>query len=140
MLIIKDEYIYLRILFSVKKNKVWKLGKIFSMKYKFIFNPETKQIGFYIKKSSPLSKNSTYEKMDKILNNEKKNSNVIFGYKIIFIIILFIFLCFLVIKYYKIICNLTRQKRKNEIILINDYKYYSKNNFKEMESFNNNTE
>ena len=140
LLIIKDEYIYLRILFSEKKNKVWKLGKIFSMKYKFIFNPETKQIGFYIKKSSPLSKNSTYEKMDKILNNEKKNSNVIFGYKIIFIIILFIFLCFLVIKYYKIICNLTRQKRKNEIILINDYKYYSKNNFKEMESFNNNTE
>ena len=32
---------------------------------------------------------------------------------------------------------MTRQKRKNEIILINDYKYYEKNNVKEMESLNN---
>ena len=140
LLFIKDDYIYLRILFSEKEKKVWKLGKLFSMKYKFIFNPETKQVGFYIKESSPSTKNETIEKMNKILNKEKKGKNANLAYKIVFIIISFIFLCFLVIKYYKIICNFTRQKRKNEIILINDYKYYSKNNFKEMESFNNNAE
>jgi hypothetical protein len=134
LLIIKDEYIYFRILFSDKGNKVWKLGKIFSMKYKFVFNPETKQVGFYTRVIS--SKNITKEKSNKALH-EQNNSNKSLTYKIFIIICLFILLSFLMIKYYKIICNMTRQKRKNEIILINDYKYYEKNNVKEMESLNN---
>ena len=134
LLIIKDEYIYLRILFSDKGNKVWKLGKIFSMKYKFVFNPETKQVGFYTRVLS--SKNITKEKSNKALH-EQNNSNKSLTYKIFIIICLFILLSFLMIKYYKIICNMTRQKRKNEIILINGYKYYEKNNVKEIESLNN---
>jgi len=134
LLIIKDEYIYLRILFSDKGNKVWKLGKIFSMKYKFVFNPQTKQVGFYTRVIS--SKNITKEKSNKALH-EQNNSNKSLTYKIFIIICLFILLSFLMNKYYKIICNMTRQKRKNEIILINDYKYYEKNNVKEMESLNN---
>ena len=135
LLIRKDDYIYFRILFSEKGNKVWKLGKVFSMKYKFIFNPETKQVGFYIRQSS--SKNITIEKNNKVLRKEN-NSNKSLIYKIFIIVCLFILLSILLLKYYKIICNITRQKRKNEIILINDYKYYEKNNVKEMEYFNNN--
>ena len=137
LLIRKDDYIYFRILFSEKGNKIWKLGKVFSMKYKFIFNPETKQVGFYIRQSS--SKNITIEKNNKVLRKEN-NSNKSLIYKIFIIVCLFILLSILLLKYYKIICNITRQKRKNEIILINDYKYYEKNNVKEMESLNNNNE
>ena len=44
LLVIKDEYVYLKIVFSMKGNKIWKMGKIFSFKYQFVFNPETKQI------------------------------------------------------------------------------------------------
>ena len=47
LLMIKGDFIYLKILFSSKGNKIWKLGKLFSLKYQFTFNPETKQIGFY---------------------------------------------------------------------------------------------
>ena len=132
----KDDYIYLKIAFSVKGNNVWKLGKLFSLKYKFVFNPETKQVGFYLRESSQnISKEKRIENLDKI----KYSNNFIF-LKILAIITLIILLSFLGIKYYKILCNFKRQKRKNEITLINEYKYDSNSKEKEMTSLNNNND
>ena len=129
ILFIKNDYIYLRILFNDNKikNKIWKLGKPFSLKYKFVFNPETKQVGFYNKDYSNEAKNK------KILNDDNgKDIKKDITIKIFIIVIFGILLIYLLFKTYKIISNIKRQKRKNEIIIINDYKYYSQNNIKEM--------
>ena len=43
----KDDYVYFLLFYStIQKNK-WTLGKPFLKKYPFIFNPDTKDIGFY---------------------------------------------------------------------------------------------
>ena len=147
LLMIKGDFIYLKILFSSKGNKIWKLGKLFSLKYQFTFNPETKQIGFYrnIKQiiSSILKKVEKNGKIDK----QKINTRNYLVYKIILVIILiiplksiFIVFVYLFWKYYKIICNFKRQKRKNEITLINDVKTNVDNNLKEMENLNDGNE
>ena len=140
LLMIKGDFIYLKILFSSKGNKIWKLGKLFSLKYQFTFNPETKQIGFYrnIKQiiSSILKKVEKNGKIDK----QKINTRNYLVYKIILVIILIIVFVYLFWKYYKIICNLKRQKRKNEITLINDVKTNVDNNLKEMENLNDGNE
>ena len=119
----------MRILFNDNKikNKIWKLGKPFSLKYKFVFNPETKQVGFYNKDYSNEAKNK------KILNDDNGNDiKKDITIKIFIIVIFGILLIYLLFKTCKIISNIKRQKRKNEIIIINDYKYYSQNNIKEM--------
>ena len=137
LLLIKDEYLYLKILFSAKGNKIWRLGKIFSLKYQFIFNPESKQIGFYKNIKQVISSVSEEEGKNKKIEKEKEgNPPNYLIYKVILVIILVIAFTFLFMKYYKIICNLKRQKRKNEITLINDNKINSDNNLKEMENIN----
>ena len=73
-------------------------------------------------------------KNEKIEKEKEKNTNNYLIYKIILVIILVIAFTFLFMKYYKIICNLKRQKRKNEISLINDNKINSDKNLKEMEN------
>ena len=141
LLMIKDDYIYLKIIFSTKENKIWKMGKIFSLKYQFIFNPESKQIGFYrnIKKVKRTVSNE--EGKNGIIEKEKEkakgiNNQNYLVYKIILIIILIITFAYLLIKYYKILCNLKRQKRKNEITLINENKINADNDLKEMVNLN----
>ena len=104
------------------------------MKYKFIFNPETKQVGFY-NKDYP-----TREENKKLLNNGNDNDiNKDTTIKIFIIVIFGILLMYLVFKTYKIISSIKRQKRKNEITIINDYKYYSQKNIKEMNIISENT-
>ena len=44
----KGDYIIIKIVFP-KFSYSWTLGRPFSLKYKFIFNPDLKQIGFIIK-------------------------------------------------------------------------------------------
>ena len=131
ILFIKENYIYLKILFSENTiNKVWKLGKPFSLKYKFIFNPETKQIGFYNK---DYSSNTVNKKIISTNDDDEDDEiNVYIIIRIFFIMILCILLFFLGIKICSIISNIKRQKRKNEITIIDDYKYYSEKNSKEM--------
>ena len=93
ILFIKEDYIYLKILFNDNNlnNNIWKLGKPFSLKYKFIFNPETKQIGFYNKDYSTKSENR------KIKNNNNdnliNNGNFI---RIFFIVIFVILMAYLI--------------------------------------------
>ena len=89
LLLIKDEYIYLKILFSAKGNKIWRLGKIFSLKYQFIFNPESKQIGFYKNIKQVISSVSEEEGKNKKVEKEKEgNPPNYLIYKIILVIIL----------------------------------------------------
>ena len=139
LLTIKDEYVYLKIVFSIKGNKIWKMGKIFSFKYQFVFNPETKQIGFYrnIKKVIPSASKSNEKGKNEVKEKEIEiyTKNYLF-YKIILVIILIIAFAYLLIKYYKFLFNLKRQKRKNEITLINDNKIDDGNYLKEMVNLN----
>ena len=43
----KDDYIYFLLFFSTSQKNKWTLGKPFLKKYPFVFNPGTKNIGFY---------------------------------------------------------------------------------------------
>ena len=113
----KGEYIYILILFDGVSNR-WKLGNIFSLKYKFVFNPDTKQIGFYknIKNSN---------------NIDSKDYSFIF--KIILIIVLSLLLILLGFILGKMIYGLKRKKRANE--LADDYDYTSNDKDKDKEEY-----
>ena len=100
---INDKY-YILIYFSDYEQFIWKLGKPFLQKYKFIFLQDKKIIGFY-------------------------NNNIINKDESSFFYYFFIFLCFfiiIVLNYvlYKIYRN-KRKKRNNEIEEI--YEYFPNN-------------
>ena len=113
LLKIENEYIYYRVLFRENKNSIWYLGKPFSLKYKFIFNPEKKQIGFYRK---------FYNKKENE-NNSSNSINYSYIIKIIIIILLSILILFLGIQIGKFINENKRKKRANE--LNDEYNYIS---------------
>ena len=48
---IKDDYIYFNVIFSENSFNYWMMGQIFTTKYNFVFNTDTKQIGFYYKEN-----------------------------------------------------------------------------------------
>ena len=77
----KNNYIFLKIIFEENQNLDWVLGAPFLSKYLFIFNSDSKEIGFY-------SKNIN----NKIENSEKRPANyfvnVIKKFFICFILIL----------------------------------------------------
>ena len=98
----------LKIAFSVKGSKTWKLGKLFSLKYKFVFNPETKQVGFYLRE---INQNISREKSNKNLDRIKYSNNYMY-LKILIVIALITLFSLLGIKYYRIVCNIRRKKRK----------------------------
>ena len=100
----KEEYIYIQILFNDITRK-WSLGRVFSLKYKFVFNQDLGQIGFYKMKDG---------------SNSSKNLKVVLQVGIIFL--LCSFLIFLGIQIGKILKK-TRKKRANE--LTDEYDYYS---------------
>lgn len=112
----KNNLIFIHILFRDFSRK-WSLGKIFSLKYKFTFNQESKQIGFY---------------RDTFLKKEKSNQNI---KKILIICSIFI-LCVILIVLGIVIgkyLNKTRKKRANE--LMDEYEYVEDN--KNEKSINN---
>ena len=106
---IKD-YIFIQVLFSDLGSR-WNLGKLFTLKYKFVFNQENKVIGFY----TPTDPHNN--------NNEVFNN-----YKYIWIVvgiaggILLILLGYFLGKYiYQV-----RKKRANE--LLDEYEYKEEHN------------
>ena len=119
LLKIENEYIYYKVLFNEKdkNSKVWYLGKPISLKYKFVFNPESKLIGFY--------KNYYRKESD---NKPQGGNNLEIVIKILIIILLSFILIFLGIKIGKMIYGMKRKKRANE--LIDDYDYESHDNNK----------
>ena len=122
--------VYFLIIFEYEKeNKIWKLGEPFLSKFKFIFNPDQKTIGFY-NPNLPKIDNDIYIK-DKIDNDneniyeKEKNMNrkYIWYYvgSIVIIVILLVIIVFLAKKLNKI-----RKKRANE--LDDSYNYVESRN------------
>ena len=115
----ENEYIYYKVLFNEKNSKTWYLGKPISLKYKFVFNPESKIISFY---------RNYYPKEPENEPRDNNNNNLGVVFKIIIIILLSILLVFLGIKIGKILYGMKRKKRANE--LVDDYDYESHDNNK----------
>jgi hypothetical protein len=103
------EYIFIKILFQ-EWGRSWTFGKPFSLKYKFIFNPDIRQIGFYSK--------------------YKTKKGVDINWKIVIEIVIIIGLCIIFsvlgIIVGKKLYGLKRKKRANEMN-DDDYEYFSEN-------------
>jgi hypothetical protein len=105
----KGDYIYIQIIFDAVSSR-WTLGKIFTTKYKFVFNQMNKQIGFYNKKDSN--------------NNSYDNNKIIWiTSAIIALGGVLILLGYFIGKY----LNKARKKRANE--LLDDFEYISGTKF-----------
>lgn len=103
------DYIFIKILFQQYGGN-WILGKPFLFKYKFMLNPELKEIGFY-------SSNN---------KNKKSNQNNSKWKLILIIFILCIIFAILGVILGKKIYGLKRKKRANEMA-DDDYEYFSEN-------------
>jgi hypothetical protein len=106
ILIQKEKYIFIKIIFPMF-SYTWTLGKPFSLKYKFLFNPEVRQIGFYVKSNG----------------DDNKGNNILkyFLYIMLIIILIAIFVVVGIILGKKIY-GLKRKKRANE--MEDDYEYF----------------
>ena len=106
ILVKKGDYILIKIVFPAFSYS-WTLGKPFALKYKFIFNPEIRRIGFYAK---------SYGK--------NKNGNSSLKYFLYIIIIIILIVIFVVVGIFlgKKIYGLKRKKRANE--MDDDYEYF----------------
>ena len=115
ILIQKGDYILIKIVFSLYSYN-WILGRPFSLKYNFIFNPDIKKIGFYVKSDS---------------NN---SAQTVWRYILIIslIIILIALLIILGIILGKKIYGLKRKIRANE--MDDDYEYLEGKNTKEIDN------
>ena len=112
LFIIKENYIYLKILFPITKQQDYFIqGRSFILKYPFVFNPDLKQIGFY-----------------KRIINKKKNFNYWKLIKVIIIIIACILLIIIGIKIGKHLYGIKRKKRAME--LNEEYEYNQSENTK----------
>lgn len=108
LLQVEGNYIFFKILFFIESYDIWLLGKPFSLKYQFIFNPDTKQIGIY-------NPDFVYEKT-RILSSKK-------FWLVFLIIILCIIFTILGIIIGKKLYGLKRKQKANE--LIDDFDYIS---------------
>ena len=110
---IKDNFIFLNILFSDLELTHWTMGQVFTTKYNFVFNTDQKTIGFY--------------KNENIIINDSNSNN---GY----IVVICFFICILVFTFLgvyigKKIFRWNRKIIKNELIEELDYEYkVDKNN------------
>ena len=101
------EYIFIKILFQ-DWGRSWTFGKPFSLKYKFMFNPEKKEIGFYYKYKTKKGIDINWKLVIQIL--------IIIGLCIIFSVLGIII--------GKKLYGLKRKKRANEMN-DDDYEYFS---------------
>lgn len=81
---IKDNYIYLMILFSNREYNYWIMGQMLTTKYNFVFNNDKKQIGLY-KKVNKIKNNNIYE-----YNNNDNFKKTFFIFIIIILAIIFV--------------------------------------------------
>ena len=121
----KGDYIFIYILFSDLSHR-WNLGKMFSLKYKFIFNQENKQIGFYSKmnKTNVSDDINEPDNTNNISNNNINSNN---DYKLIWIIGIIIILAAILILIGYFIGKYIHQSRKKRANELNDeYEYTDK--------------
>ena len=102
----KGDYILIKIVFP-DFTYTWTLGRPFSLKYNFIFNPDIKKLGFYVKSDS---------------NNSGENNAWKYAVYIILIIVLIAIFVILGIFLGKKIYGLKRKIRANE--MDDDYEYF----------------
>ena len=111
----KFDKIYCLIIFSFQENNFWKFGLPFFKKYKFIYNQDSKLIGFFIN-----------HKNISIDNNNQKIYNIS-GNIIILVVILLIFILLGMIFFGVLIGKKLYKVRKNKINeLLELYDYNSK--------------
>ena len=110
---IKDDYIYLNIVFKNIDENCWTMGQIFTTKYNFVFNTDKKQIGLYKSINN-----------DKVYNKSNKNNIVII---FCFTICILICICLGIIIARKIF-GLNRKIIANELIEELNYEYKIENN------------
>ena len=117
---IYGDYTYIQILFSEFASK-WSLGKIFTLRHKFVFNQDEKKIG-------------CYKTIVKKINKKRDYSLII---KISICTILSILLIILGIQIGKILYK-SRKKRANELNDGYEYEYYEDRNRENIDNVNNN--
>ena len=108
LIVRKDRYIYILLIFEEKIESNWVLGIPFLKKYQFSINQESKTINFY----------------KKIKNFKEKEERINIINLLLIICLFLIFLILLIISIYngiKLINNNKRKKRKNEIDESFDY-------------------
>ena len=115
------EYIFLKLIFQ-RWGGGWTMGRPFSLKYKFMFNPDIKQIAFYPKFKTKKGIQINWEIFIKVL--------IIIGLCIIFAI--------LGIIVGKKLYGIKRKKRANEMN-DDDYEYFSENKKTDGDNNNSNT-
>ena len=103
------EYIFIKMLFQ-EWGRSWTFGKPFSLKYKFVFNPDIKQIGFYPKYKTKKGLDINWKIVIEIM--------IIIGLCVIFAVLGIIL--------GKKLYGLKRKKRANEMN-DDDYEYFSEN-------------
>jgi hypothetical protein len=107
LLQVEYNQVFLKILFFIEDSDTWLLGKAFSLKYQFVFNPDAKEIGMY---------NPDYVA-------EKPGRNMKQFWLVVTIIILCIVFTILGIIIGKKIYGLKRKQKANE--LTDDFEYVS---------------
>ena len=110
------DYIFIKILFQ-RYGGDWGLGRPFSIKYKFMLNPDIKEIGFY---SQDIEKKKSYKSLILVL----------------IIILLCVIFAVLGVVVGKILFGLKRKKRANELN-DDDYEYFAEKDKKEEDRFTN---
>ena len=117
----KGKYIYFNILFFKHQYNDWILGQIFSLKYHFVFNTDTRQIGFYKKVNFTNDDNPTNNELNGGKSNKKIWTFIIIT-AFIFIIIGIIIGIVIGIKFLA-----KRRKKKAKELVDEDYDYIPKN-------------
>ena len=111
------DYIFINVVFSNHEDR-WKLGKQIALKYKFVFNPQTKAVGFY-KKSATDGEDKGKEPEGKTDGNKDDGE----GGSNTLVIILIIILCIVVIAAVIFIIIFIKKKNDNSTEL-KDSQYY----------------
>ena len=111
--------VYFLVIFEYEKdNKIWKLGEPFLSKFKFVFNPDQKLIGFY-NPNLPKIDNDIYRRNNMSNDNEdiyekEKNMKKSYLWYYIFCITIIIILIGIII-FLATQLNKARKKRANEL-------------------------
>ena len=112
---IKNNYIYLMILFSKKGNNHWIMGQMMTTKYNFVFCNDKKRIGLY-KKVNRIKNNNNDDKYN---NNDNINN----AYFICIVILLSIIFIYIGICLVRKVFNKKRKFIVNELVEERDYEY-----------------
>ena len=134
LFLIKDNGYFLLIIFDWEIKDRWKLGSIFLRKYNFLYNHDSKKIGFQVPNipsnditdNDETENNNTTIKEDNKINDDSKRNENDNKYKkiIIYFIIIIIFVVLFVLIFGILIGKKLYEKRKikvNELLELYDY-------------------